>query len=70
VDSKPAPTANNSNAASNTTASPTSSNNQSNPAQVNNPASNQADSIATPKAKEKKSFFNKLKDKTKNVIKY
>ncbi len=70
-DNSAAPAANNTTPSNNNAAPSTSNDNQSQPGVVNNPATaSQADSVTTPKTKEKKSFFNKIKDKTKSVIKY
>jgi hypothetical protein len=66
-----APAANNPKPSGNQTVPTTNNGNQGQPEEVNNPATgNQADSVTTPKTKEKKSLFNKLKDKSKSVIKY
>lgn len=71
VDNSSVQTGNNPAQPSGNSPTQTSSNNQNNQVQVNNPVSNNpADSSTTPKVKEKKSLFNKLKDKTKSVIKY
>jgi hypothetical protein len=69
--SSAAPAANNLKPSGNQSAPTTSNGNQSQPESINNPATaSHADSVTTPKTKEKKSLFNKLKDKTKNAIKY